>query len=124
MVYALLEPNPFLALVYPGYLAVYPQFALPAQIKTADAIFACMQNKWKSYENIQCACFRTLDENLANQFKASNVPTHPTACMSIREMLNQLEGTYGKLVTMTLFANDTLFCSPFNPVDAPEALFY
>jgi hypothetical protein len=43
--------------------------------------------------------------------------------MSFREMLDQ-EGTYGKLDTMTLFANDTLFHSLFNPIDAPEALFY
>jgi hypothetical protein len=44
--------------------------------------------------------------------------------MSIREMLDQLKGTYSKPDTMTLFANNTLFCSPFNPIDAPEALFY
>jgi hypothetical protein len=44
--------------------------------------------------------------------------------MSIRETLNQLKSTYGKLDTMMLLANNTLFCSPFNPIDAPEALFY
>jgi hypothetical protein len=44
--------------------------------------------------------------------------------MSIRKMLDPLEGTYGKPNTMTLFTNDTLFHSPFNPVDAHEALFY
>ena len=53
MVYALLEPTPFLAPVYLGDVVVYPQFALPAQIKIADAMFACTQNKWKSYKNIQ-----------------------------------------------------------------------
>jgi hypothetical protein len=65
-----------------------------------------------------------LDENVANQFKVSNVPTLTgwNASISIRAMLDQLEGTYGKLDTMTLFANDTLFQSPFNSVDAPEAL--
>jgi hypothetical protein len=45
MVYALLEPDPFVALVYLGDIAVYPQFVLPAQIKTANAIFARAQNK-------------------------------------------------------------------------------
>jgi hypothetical protein len=44
--------------------------------------------------------------------------------MSIREMLDQYKGTYGKPDTMMLFANDMLFCSAFNPVNAPEALFY
>ncbi len=39
-------------------------------------------------------------------------------------MLNQLESTYGKLDTMMLFANNKLLHSPFNPVDAPAALFY
>jgi hypothetical protein len=117
MVYALLKPTPFLAPVYPGNVAVYPQFALPAQIKTANAMFTCTQNKWKSYENIQQACFCMLDENMANQFKVSNVPTLTgwNTSMSIRAMLNQLEGTYSKLDTMRLFANDTLSQISFNP---------
>jgi hypothetical protein len=111
MVYALLEPTPFLAPVYLGDVVVYPQFALPAQIKTADAVFACAQNKWKSYENIQRACFCMLDENLADQFKVSNVSTLTgwNTSMSIRAMLNQLKGSYGTPDTMTLFANNTLF---------------
>jgi hypothetical protein len=67
-----------------------------------------------------------LDENVANQFKVSKVPTLTgwNMSMSIREMLDQLKGIYGKTDTMMLFANDMLFCSPFNPIDAPEALFY
>jgi hypothetical protein len=76
MVYALLEPYPFLAPVYLGNVAVHPHFVLPAQIKTADAMFARAQYKWKSYKNIQPAFFCTLDENVANQFKVSNFPTH------------------------------------------------
>ncbi len=126
MVYALLEPNPFQDPVYPGDVAVYPQFALPAVIKTADAIFARNQNEWKSYENIYCACFRMLDENVPDQYKVSNVPNLNgwNISMSIREMLDQLEASYGKPDTMTLFNNDTLFRSVFNPTDAPESLFY
>ncbi len=102
------------------------QFALTAQIKTANAMFPRAQNKWKSYKNIQCACFCMLDENVANQFKVSNVSTLTgwNRSMSIRAMLDQLKGTYGKPDTMTLFANNTLFWKPFNLVDAPEALFY
>jgi hypothetical protein len=67
-----------------------------------------------------------LDENVADQFKVTNVPTLTgwNSSMSIRDMLDQLKGTYGKPYTMTLFANDTLFRSAFNPIDAPEALFY
>jgi hypothetical protein len=126
VVYALLEPMPFFPSVYPGNMALYPQLALPAQIKTANAIFACTQNKWKFYENIQCVCYHMLDENKAKKFKESNVATLTrwNTSMSIREILDQLKGTYSKPDTMTLFANDTLFHSPFNPIDEPELLFY
>jgi hypothetical protein len=95
MIYALLKPTPFLAPVYPGNVAVHPQLALPAQIKTANAMFACSQNKWKSYKGIQHAGFCMLDENMANHFKVSNVPTLTgwNMCMSIRAMLDQLKGT-------------------------------
>jgi hypothetical protein len=40
VLYTLLEPNPFVAPEYLDDVAVYPQFALPAQIKTANAMFA------------------------------------------------------------------------------------
>ncbi len=118
MVYAPLEPTPVLAPVYPGNVAVYPQFAIPAQIKIANSMFAHAQNKWKSYVNIQHACFCMLDENVANQFKVSKVPTLTrwNTSMSIRAMLDQLEGTYSKPDTMTLFANNTLLQSLFNLV--------
>ncbi len=67
-----------------------------------------------------------LDENVANQLKVSNIPTLTgwNTSMSIREMLNQLEGIYSKLNTMVMFANNMLFLSAFNPPDAPKALFY
>ncbi len=99
---------------------------LPAQIKTANAMFARAQNKRKSYKNIQRACFHMLDENIAGQFKVLNIPTLTgwNTSMSILEMLDQPEGTCGKPDTMTLFTNDTLFRSSFNPANAPKALFY
>jgi hypothetical protein len=72
------------------------------------------------------ACFRMLDENIADQFKVSNIPTLIgwNASMTIQKILNQLDGMYGKPDTMTLITNDTHFQSPFNSVDAPESLFY
>ncbi len=39
MVYALLEPTPFVITVNPGPVAAYPQFATPAMIKQPDAVF-------------------------------------------------------------------------------------
>jgi hypothetical protein len=44
--------------------------------------------------------------------------------MSIIDILDQLDGTYGKPDTMTLLQNDTLFRSACNPTDAPKSLFY
>ena len=44
--------------------------------------------------------------------------------MSIIDILDQLDSTYGKPDTITLLHNDTLFRSAFNPMDAPESLFY
>ena len=126
MVYALLKPNPFQDPTDPRAVAVYTQFATPSMIKMVNAIFTIAQNEWNSYRNIQRACFRMLDELVSNQFKVSNIPTLTgwNASMSIMNMLDQLETTHGKLGAMTLFANDTLFCSAFNPNDAPKALFH
>ncbi len=49
--------------------AIYAPFATPTQIKTADAMLAREQNEWTSFENIQRACFRMLDEHVAGQYK-------------------------------------------------------
>ena len=75
MVYALLEPNPFAVPGNPGPVAVYTQFATPALIKHTNNLFKRLQNEHQLYENIQRACFRMLDTNIADQFKVSNVPT-------------------------------------------------
>ena len=126
MVYALLEPTAFAIPGNPGPVAVYNQFATPAAIKTADNLFKRLQNEHQSYENIRRACFRMLDSNIADQFKVSNVPTRIgwNQSMSIIDIIDQLNTTYGKPDTITLLHNDTLFRSAFNPEDAPELLFY
>jgi hypothetical protein len=45
MFYALLKPNPFVAPADPGAVAVYAQFALPMQFKTANAMFVRSLNE-------------------------------------------------------------------------------
>ena len=67
-----------------------------------------------------------LDENVADQFKVANIPTltGQNMSMSIREMIAQLEGSYGNPDMMTLFTNNTLFCSVFNPNNTPKTIFY
>jgi hypothetical protein len=44
--------------------------------------------------------------------------------MTTLDILKQLKTSYGKPDTMTLFANDSLFRSPFPANEAPEMLFY
>ena len=126
IVYALLEPNSFALPGNPGPVAIYTQFTTPGMIKQANNLFKRLQTEHQSYENIRHACFCMLDTNVADQFKVSNIPTLIgwNASMSISDILDQLDGTYGKPDTMTLLQNDTLFQSEFNPTDAPELLFY
>jgi hypothetical protein len=52
-----------------------------------------------------------IDKNVANQFNVSNVPTLIgwNASMIIREILDQLNGTYRKPDMMMLLTNDTHF---------------
>jgi hypothetical protein len=67
-----------------------------------------------------------LDSAVAAQFKVSNnaALTGWNSTMSIIDILNQLQQSYGKPNMMTLFTNDTLFRSPMTPGDSPEMLFY
>ena len=111
MLYALLEPTRFAIPGNTGPVARYNQFATPAMIKQADNLFLRLQKEHQSYDNIQRACFCMLDAIVADQFKVSNIPTLIgwNASMSISDILNQLNGTYGKPDTMTLLQNDTLF---------------
>ncbi len=106
-----LEPNPFVAPADPGAVAVHAQFVLPVQINIADVMFVRAQNEYGSYKNIMRACFRVLDENVANQFKVSDVPTLIgwNASMTIGEILDQLNRMYGKSNTMMLLTNDMHF---------------
>jgi len=124
--YALLEAVPFAIPINPGDTLVYTQFATPSHIKISDAIFLCNKNYYLSYKNINCTCFKMLDENVQLQYKVSNVTTMMgwNATMSIRSILEQLEGSYGKPNMMTINQNNLLFRSPFHPSDAPEMLFY
>jgi hypothetical protein len=84
------------------------------------------KNYFVSYKNINHACFRMLDELVPNQYKVSYTPALIgwNATMSIQFILNQLEDVYNKPLAAALFANDTLFKSPFAATKAPKLLFY
>jgi hypothetical protein len=109
--YLLLEPQPFVELVNPGDTAIYPPFLPPSTIKMIDAAFTRDKNYFLSLRNINQACFKMLEDLISNQFKVSNTPnlTGWNSIMTILEILKQLETSYGKPDTMTLFGNDTLF---------------
>jgi hypothetical protein len=124
--YALLKLNRFVVPVNPGPAPVYTPFATPAAIKMVDATFKRDKNYFLSYKNINCTCFRMLNELVPNQYKVLNTPSLIgwNATMSIQFILNQLEDAYGKPSAAALFANDTLFKCAFSATKAPELLFY
>jgi hypothetical protein len=124
--YLLLKPQPFVTPANPGDIAVYPQFLPPSTIKMIDAAFARDKNYYLSLKNINRACFKMLNDLISDQFKVSNTPnlTGWNSTMTILEILEQLETSYGKPNMMTLFTNNTLLQSPFPANEAPEMLFY
>ncbi len=67
-----------------------------------------------------------LDANVSTQFKVSNnlALMGWNSTMSIIDILNQLQVSYGKPNMITMHTNDTLFCSPMPAGDSPEMLFY
>jgi hypothetical protein len=90
-----------------------------------DARFVRERNYWLSYKNIKRACYNVLDETIDDAFKFSPDPTltgwNPS--MEIIEIMDQMTTTYGRPTPTALLQNDTLFRSPYSPIDAPEVLF-
>jgi len=109
--YALLEAVPFAIPINPGNTPIYTQFTTPLHMNISDAIFLCNKNYYLSYKDINCACFKMLDENVQPQYKVSNVTTMTgwDATMGVRLILEQLEGSYGKPDMMMIHQNDLLF---------------
>jgi hypothetical protein len=95
-------------------------------MKMTQATFDRDKIYFLSYKNITRACFRMLNANVSAQFKVSNNPaiTGWNLTMSIIDILNQLQVSYGKPNMITLHTNDTLFCSPMPAGDLPKMLVY
>ncbi len=125
--YLLLEGTAFTIPPNPGPMAFFPGGAGVARtaMKTIQATFDRDKNYYLSYKNITRVCFRMLDANVSNQFKVSNNPllTGWNSTMSIIDILDQLQVLYGKPNMMTLYTNDTLFCSPMTTGNSPKMLF-
>ncbi len=126
--YLLLEGAAFTIPLDAGPTAIFPGGVAVARtvMKTTQATFDRAKNYFLSYKNITRACFRMLNANVSAQFKVSNNPTLTgwNSTMSIIDILNQLQVSYGKPNMMTLYTNDTLFRSPMPAGDSPEMLFY
>ena len=90
-----------------------------------DANFLRERNYWLSYKNIKRACYNVLDETIDDAFKFSPDPnlTGWNPSMEINEIMEQMTTTYGRPTPTALLQNDTLFRSPYSPIDAPEVLF-
>jgi hypothetical protein len=126
--YSLLEGTAFVIPPNPGPTPVFPGGVAVARtvMKTTEATFVRDKNYFLSYKNIIRACFRMLDANVSAQLKVSNnaALTGWNSTMSIIDILDQLQNSYGKPNMMTLFTNDALFCSPMTTGNSPEMLFY
>jgi hypothetical protein len=75
VMYTLLEPTPFGVIIDPGPFAMYANFAMEAAIKMANKIFNQNKNYFLLSVNINRACFKSLNDNIADQFKVSNQPS-------------------------------------------------
>ncbi len=126
--YLLLEGVAFTVPPDPGPTVIFPGGAAVAQtvMKMTQATFDRDKNYFLSYKNISRACFCMLDTNVLAQFKVSNnaVLTRWNSTMSIIDILAQMQGSYGKPNMMTLYENNTLFCSQMTPSNSPKMLFY
>jgi hypothetical protein len=71
----LIEPTtPFVLVADSSNYPLYNNFATEAAIKMTNKRFEHDKNYYLSFLNINRACFCMLNDNIAEQFKASNTP--------------------------------------------------
>ena len=107
----------------PRYVAI-PALDRATQA-SIDANFVREQNYWLPYKIIKRACYNVLDETIDDAFKFSPDPnlTGWNPSMEIIKIMEQITTTYGRPTPTAFLKNDTLFQSPYLPIDAPEVLF-
>jgi hypothetical protein len=69
--YALIKMVPFQVPNDPGNVPKLPSFAVPAAINIAERLFERDKAYFTSYKNFYHACFKMLNDNIANKFKMS-----------------------------------------------------
>jgi hypothetical protein len=124
--YAMIKIVPFQVLCNPSNVPTLPAFAAPAPIKISERLFKRDKMYFTSYNNIYHACYKVLNDNIANEFKMSPDPCLIgwNSTMSIQEILNQLELAYGRPTGHKLLQNNALFRLPFRNTEAPKRLFW
>ena len=124
--YAMIENVPFTIPADPGPTTTYAGgFQTQQQMRSSEQLWQNTRNYFLSYENINRACFRLLDEIVRPEYKVSNLPglNGWNSTMTVQEILSELETTFGRPSGTVLFNNNTTFAGPFNPMDTPETLF-
>ena len=123
--FALLDPLPFVMPGDPGAYPTYTQFASTSQIRMIDSDFKVRKNMYLTSTNIARAIFLMLTDCVPEQYRVSNTPglSGWNQTMSINEILDQLESTYGRPDATALLQNDALYRSSLSNTEAPESLF-
>jgi len=123
--FALINTKIFVPPSDPGNIAIYPQFALTAQIKMIDAQFKLDKNMFKTYTNIKRALYNILQKSVTLQYQTSTTPGLSSwdPSMTIHSILAQLNATYGKPDAQTTEANDAMFRMPLQQNQTPESVF-
>jgi hypothetical protein len=126
VMYAMIMMVPFQVPRNPGDVPMLPAFAAPEPIKIAKRLFKRDKTYFTLYKNIYRACYKMLNDNIANKFKTSPDPRliNWNSTMSIQDILDQLELMYRCPTSHELLQNNALFCLPFRNTEAPKRLFW
>ena len=91
-----------------------------------NTTFLRSKNYFLLYKNITRACFRMFNRNINAQFNVSNTLTLTgwNSTMSIRDILTQLQDSFGKPTMVTLFQNDITFPNPVASTNSPKKMLF
>jgi hypothetical protein len=88
-----------------------------------DAEFLRAKNYFKTWKNIYCAVYDTLDMHVNDAFKVAPATNPPTTVwngsMLPNVIFNQLQGMHGKPMPDTMQQNNLTFLAPYNPQELP-----
>jgi hypothetical protein len=124
-IFALVNALPFVPPTNPGLIALYPPYALLPATKMIDNQFKIDKNMYKTYTNIHRAIYKLLTDNVLHQYQSSGTPglTGWDPSMSIINIFDQLDATFGKPDAQAVLANDTVYRTPLRSNETPESLF-